>query len=271
MQGRLSSPVGGRIQAFPVESWRDEFPGAAEAGLDCIEWVYEEETELDNPLRTEQGVYEIRALAAKHGIGVWSVCADFYMTRRLVGKDGKPEIHAVEHLVNLMSRVTLLGARYIVLPFVDESSIRNEELKALEEVLRHFIPVTERTGIELHLETDLEPAEFRGLLKRIAHPKIRANYDIGNSASLGRDPTEELPLIGPWLGSVHVKDRERGDGTVSLGTGAADFSTCFRLIMETGFQGPFILQTARIDCISEVELARKNRDFVLKHIAAVVR
>jgi L-ribulose-5-phosphate 3-epimerase len=48
MQGRLSPPVGGRIQSFPVDCWREEFFRAREAGLNCIEWVYEFETEARN-------------------------------------------------------------------------------------------------------------------------------------------------------------------------------------------------------------------------------
>jgi L-ribulose-5-phosphate 3-epimerase len=91
---------------------------------------------------------------------------------------------------------------------------------------------------------------------------VRANYDIGNSASLGHSPTQELTLLAGWLGSVHVKDRILGGGTVPLGTGSADFATCFRLIYKAGFQGPFILQAARQPELSEVELARRNRKFV---------
>ncbi len=41
MQGRLSPPVGGRIQSFPVQTWADEFPRAREAGLASIECIYE--------------------------------------------------------------------------------------------------------------------------------------------------------------------------------------------------------------------------------------
>ena len=267
MQGRLSPPEGGRIQSFPVHTWRQEFALAREAGLDCIEWVYEVDTEAANPLRTLAGVAEIADLSRQSGVAVWSICADFYMQDHLVAGDGKPRGAAVAHLIGLLQRAAPLGIKYLVLPFVDASSLKSsQEREGLIQALAEVIPQAEVAGIELHLETDLDPTVLVALLKRAAHPLVRANYDIGNSASLGHDPVRELTLIGPWLGSVHVKDRLAGGGTVPLGMGAADFATSFRLIMQSGFKGPFILQAARQAGLSEVDLARRNRVFVEKQV-----
>ena len=272
MQGRLSPPVGGRIQSFPVDTWREEFSLAREAGLDCIEWIYEVETETVNPLRTDEGVTQVRRLAEASGIAVSSVCADYYMVDRLVSPDGEPREATVEHLMWLMGRASLLGVRYIVLPFVDASSLRSsQEIEGLLAVLKSVKPVAERAGVELHLETDLQPIGLTAVLESVEHPLIRANYDIGNSAALGHDPVEELTLLGPWLGSVHVKDRVLDGGTVPLGTGSANFRTCFRLICAAGFRGPFILQAAREEGLSEVELAIRNRRFVEEQLAAVAK
>jgi len=267
MQGRLSAPVGGRIQAFPVDTWRDELALALEAGLDCIEWVYEADTEPANPMRNESGIAEIRQLAQEAGVAVWSICADYYMSERLVSRDGVPESKNVDHLRRLLDRAALLGVKYVVLPFVDESALKSSrELEGLLTVLESTAPGTQ---IELHLETDLDAVSLTEFLKRVSHPLVRANYDIGNSASLGHHPGEELPLIGPWLGSVHVKDRILGGGTGPLGTGSADFPTCFRLISHAAFRGPYILQAARDDRLTEVELAEHNRDFVRAHLSGV--
>jgi len=269
MQGRLSPPVSGRTQSFPVETWHEEFFRAREASLDCIEWVYEAETETYNPMSTLEGIAQIRQAIENSGVSVWSVCADFYMTQRLVGPDGTPQPGPVEHLVKLVERATPLGIRHIVLPFVDQSSLGSEsETEGLLAVLKVVLSRTEGFGVELHLETDFKPAALLDVLQRVSHPLIRANYDIGNSASLGHDPEEELTLISPWLGSVHVKDRVLGGGTVPLGTGSADFPTCFRLIRDSGFSGPMILQAAREEGITEVALARRNSMFVQNGIAA---
>ena len=267
MQGRLSPPVAGKIQAFPTKTWTDEFRLAREVGLDCIEWVYEKETENTNPLKDNVGIARVDELAAKSGVAVWSVCADFYMRERLVTVHGVPDRKNIEHLKSLIERCSRLGVRYIVLPFVDSSSLRSTaEVSGLIKMLESTLPTSEKYGVELHLETDLQPDELKKIFERIRSPKLKANYDIGNSASLGRDPSEELTSVGPWLGSVHVKDRLLGGGTVALGSGQADFPSCFHFIKSAGFKGPFVLQAARDESISEVELARKNKQFIEKHL-----
>jgi hexulose-6-phosphate isomerase len=269
MQGRLSPLIGGCIQSFPADTWREEFSLAREVGLDCIEWIYEADTEAVNPLRTGEGIAEIHRLSEASGVAVRSICADYYMVNRLTASNGAVQGKVVDHLRWLLERAGGLGTRSIVLPFVDASSLQStQEVEGLLAVLKAVLPAAERANVELHLETDLKPGTLIALLESLNHPLIRANYDIGNSAALGHDPVEELTLLGPWLGSVHVKDRILGGSTVPLGTGAADFPTCFRLIYAAGFRGPFILQTAREDGVSEVELAIRNRWFVQEKLVA---
>ncbi|MDD1665477.1 MAG: sugar phosphate isomerase/epimerase [Methanomicrobiales archaeon] len=270
MQGRLSPPREGRIQSFPVETWEEEFPKAREAGLDCIEWIYEKETEERNPLASDEGTARIRELAGTWSVGVHSICADYYMTEQLIDARGEVSRPNLRHLAWLMGCARRLGARYIILPFVDASSLRRvRRSAALKTLLEMILPEAERSGIEIHLETDLPPDTLIKVLREIDHRLIRANYDIGNSASLGYDPQRELTLLGEYIGSVHVKDRVLGGGSVPLGEGAADFPLCFRLLAESGYGGSYILQAARGADGDEVGLAARNRMFVLGHLASL--
>ena len=266
MQGRLSPPVDGRIQHFPL-NWSDEFPRAREAGLHCIEWIYDAETPTVNPIATDEGIKAIRHNSERYGVRVLSVCADYFMAKRLVDSDGKIDSSNLDRLEWLLERASLLGARHIVLPFVDSSSLKStKELQGLMKAMRITIPKAERSNVEIHLETDLESPALREVLENLSHSSVRMNYDIGNSASSGYDPSEELIGLGQWLGSVHVKDRLLGGSTVRLGTGSADFETCFRLIRANDFHGPFILQTARETGLTETELAMRNRQFVMQFL-----
>ena len=270
MQGRLTPAGGGLIQTFPVGGWREEFPAARRAGLCCIEWIYGKETEMVNPLATDPGIAAIQALSHTHGVSVESVCADFFMAERLVRQDGSVNPKTLNHLTWLVQRAALLGVRYIVLPFVDSSALSGDgQVRGLMELLQGFLPAIEGDGVEIHLETDLPPDILGDLIADIRHPLLKANYDIGNSASLGRDPEEEFRYIGEFLGSVHVKDRVQGGGTVPLGSGDADFSVCFRLIGRARFRGPYILQAARDPSLGEIDLAIKNRRFVERYLAEI--
>ncbi|MGE5373169.1 MAG: sugar phosphate isomerase/epimerase family protein [Solirubrobacterales bacterium] len=263
MQGRLLPPSDGKIQSFPAARWTEEFELARQAGLHCIEWIYEKPNEEKNPVRTDSGIEEMLRLSGASGVQVKSICADYYMTEHLVTKDGASIRTNVDHLIWLIGQGGKLGINYIVLPFVDSSSLASEaEFAALADILVLVLPAAEANRIELHLETDFTPKVLRAFLDRIGHPLVKANYDIGNCASLGHDPNEELVLLKDLLGSVHVKDRVLGGGTVPLGTGSADFETCFRLFNAAGFSGPYILQAARQDGMTEVELAVQNRKLV---------
>jgi hexulose-6-phosphate isomerase len=262
MQGRLVPPVDGRIQAFPRENWAEEFPRAAAAGVGGIEWIFDCYGEDVNPIMTAAGVARIKELGAEHGVVVRSVCADYFMERPFIASLAE-RAERVETLAHLLEMCAALGARRVVLPFVDQSSMSEpDEQSVVAEVLHQMLPLAERANVELHLETDLDPEGFRRFLSLVPHPLVKVNYDSGNSASLGYHPTKEFEAYGDRVGSVHIKDRIRGGSTVPLGTGDADFEGLFAGLRGLSYSGDFVLQVARGVAGEEVEWARRNLDFV---------
>ena len=263
MQGRLLPPYEGRFQAFPAKKWRDEFEKANNANLACIEWIYEKPNEHLNPISSENGIKELRQIINTSGIGIRSICADYYMEEFLIDDNGIIRSKAVDHLLWLIGQAAKLSIIYIVLPFVDASSLSTSaQQQGLVSLMQALGPKAAEIGLELHLETDFNPSQFRGILESINHPSVQINFDMGNSASLGYDPTEELTALSPFLGSVHVKDRMLGGSTVALGQGNVDFPTCFNLIRKAGFSRHFVLQVARGEDGHEIEHAINNRKFV---------
>jgi hexulose-6-phosphate isomerase len=123
--------------------------------------------------------------------------------------------------------------------------------------------LAEATGVELHLETDLGPAEFARCLESLPSRSFKVTYDTGNSASLGYDPREEFACYGHRIGSVHIKDRMRGGRTVALGTGDTNFATVFEELSRVMYPGGFVLQTARGIAGQELEHARRDREFLV--------
>jgi L-ribulose-5-phosphate 3-epimerase len=267
MQGRLVPPVGNRIQCFPMEQWRNEFALAAEAELAAIEWIFDLDDAELNPLATDAGIAEIRALSAEHGVAVRSVCADYFMARPLVRSTPAEQVERLDKLVWLLERCGTCGITRMVLPYVDPSRIEAEaDHDDVVATLKRVLPVVERTGVEIHLETSLPPDDFRRLLDRVPHRMVRVNYDSGNSASLGFDPRVEWAAYGDRVGSVHIKDRIRGGGTVPLETGNADFPGLFAALREVGYDGPWVLQVARGTSGDEVAWARQNKAFLLNYL-----
>lgn|ERR1035437_1251927 len=263
MQGRLSPPFADKFQAFPGDSWEEEFPRATEAGLQAIEWIYDLADAESNPIANDTGVEKMRWLSEHYGVKVQSLCADYFMARPLLRVSDAERKERLKKIEWLLHRCKLAGIQRVVLPFVDASRIENQTDHVMViDGLRHISPVLDRLDVEIHLETALNPEDFNSLLVAIGHPRIKVNYDSGNSASLGYDPRIEWQTYGHKVGSVHIKDRVRGGGTVPLGTGDTNFEGLFAGIVACGYSGPWILQAARGSNGEEVKWARQNRAFL---------
>lgn len=245
MQGRLSPRVNGKIQAFPQEHWAEEFSHAATLGLSSIEWILETPLET-NPLWTDEGLARITEQIRQTGVRIDFVCADYFMESPLMRMSPDDLKRNQSVLRKAIDQSAKLGARGLEIPCVDASEIRSRQDE--DELASAIAPCLEHAAqrnIQLGLETSLPPERFRDLLERIGHPSLKANYDSGNSASLGYDPAEEIAAYGGWISNVHIKDRVRGGSTVPLGSGDADIPKVLRLLKKADYRGDFVLQAAR--------------------------
>jgi L-ribulose-5-phosphate 3-epimerase len=259
MQGRLVPPEQERLQSFPRSRWRDEFGYAAEVPVSYIEWICDGYGADVNPLMDDDRLSSVQAAVASTGIAVRSVCADYLMEKPLVHF---PESR--EFLRRLLVRCRNLGVKRIVLPFVDNSALRPQDLDPVIHLLADVANDARNAAIEIHLETSLPPAQFAAMLRQLPADVVKVNYDSGNSASLGYKPVEEFAAIGDRIGSVHIKDRILGGGTVPLGTGDVDFRSLFECLRKVQYSGDFTLQVARSEPGDEIAWAKRNLEFVTR-------
>jgi len=260
MQGRLSPRIDGKIQAYPASTWQKEFEIAQEIGYAAIEWIVEKPVET-NALMTDSGKVEIKKVIASTGVRIDFVCADIFMQQPLVRMTEDTKLQNKEYLTAILKNAKDVGAIGIEIPFVDNSSIKNEQEKqefigAMQEAFN----LANDLGLKISLETDLPPTEFQELLENIGLDHIQANYDIGNSASLGFDPKEELEAYGLKILNVHVKDRKLGSTTVALGTGNANINYVFQELKEIGYSGGLTMQAARGE--NDIETAKEQLKYV---------
>ncbi len=236
IQGRLSPKPSDRIQAFPRQSWREEFSLARECGFDCIELIHDELYLEDNPLETKEGQAELRTLAQKFQIRIGSICADYFMVR--------PLVENVEVAMRLLQTSKDIGCDLVEFPFVDSSSLlRQKEDPKLQRVLSDLASEAARLGLRIAIETDLPPVAFRDYLQQLPE-NVGANLDLGNSAALGFDVRSECRAFGERIFNVHIKDRLLGGTTVPLLSGNTDFSRAFAALAECRYRGDLVLQTA---------------------------
>ena len=248
MQGRLLPKIDCRFQAHPFEYWQDEFPIASNLGLDCIEFIFDYDSFNENPLLTARGQREILEISRSTGVGVRSICADFFMDCPIHVSDKSQTAFALKILRRLLEASSNLGIMDVVIPCVDQSSIYNvESTKRFFSAIQSVIPLSERLEVRLCLETDLPPSRFFRLLKELDSDSVSVNYDTGNSVSLGYDFKEELAAYGKSITDLHIKDRTYGGASVPLGEGSMNFDQFFSCFSKINFEGIMIMQAYRDD------------------------
>jgi len=262
MQGRLSPRIDGKIQAYPEKSWQNEFHLAKEIGYSAIEWIVEKPLEK-NALMSELGRDSINQLISETGVKIEFVCADIFMQQPFVRVSNSTVEENKRYLNQILINAKKIGAIGVEIPFVDSSSIKNGvDYSELISRLQKGFELAGEIGIGISLETDLDANAFKELLERINLEHVNANYDIGNSASLGYDPMEELNSYGHKIWNVHVKDRKLKGTTVPLGSGDAKIKQVFTKLKEIQYSGGITMQAARGE--NDVSTAKEQLTYTLE-------
>tara|TARA_B100001057_G_C22845449_1_gene948846 strand:+ start:62 stop:895 length:834 start_codon:yes stop_codon:yes gene_type:complete len=259
MQGRLLPKYQGRYQAHPVDSWKPEFKIAKSKSLDCIEFILDYNEVERNPLMNEKGIAEIIKEVKDTEVKVLSVCADYFMEAPF-HQDNDYEISKSQKILKrLIDSSVIIGIENIIIPCVDQSSLKVEYFEKFILNIEELISYAEKSSINICLETDLPPKEFKSLIESFPNNNIKVNYDIGNSASLGYKIEEEFEYYGNYISDVHIKDRHINGGSVELGTGNANFNLLLYELTKIKYSGLIILQAYRDD--QGVDIFDKQYEF----------
>ena len=243
MQGRLSPRPENRLQAFPHQSWPEEFAHAKRLGFSYLEWIYEAERAEENPIASRAGRAAIRACMAESGLPVGSVCGDYWMIHRLAGGTAQERADNAAALSELVRWTRELGATRILLPLLETSALTTpEQVREVTESIQRVCPALEAYDVTLGLEMEIPGNEYAAVIRGIGHTHVRAYYDTGNSTAQGLDiATDILPLL-PLLEAVHLKDRMRFGTSQPFGRGAANFDGFFAVLANVGYAGDFLTQ-----------------------------
>ena len=261
--GRFSPIEKGRIQAFPWQTWQDEFALSRKNDFRLMEWVVEQDRLNENPLVNRVGRLEIKRLMKDNDVVLRSVTCDTYIQEPFYKTEGIRRTQLVEDFKKIISSSIELGIKRIVVPLVDKGGLENKyQEETLLRGMETITPLLKDSGAMIVFESDFAPFPLKEFISKFETKHFGINYDTGNSASLGYDFKEEFIAYGDRIKNVHIKDRKFKGESVALGDGDADIAGVLRLLETRNYTGNYILQTARAQDGDHIGVLLKYRDML---------
>ena len=264
MQGRFSPLVNGKIQAFPWDSWSEEFFVANENDFNIMEWTLDQDRLYENPFMTDAGQKKIKTLSNKFDISILSLTGDCFMQAPFYKVDGSKSESLLLDLRNIIISCGKLGVKYIVFPLVDNGRLETQKQEMmLKDGLALVDDLLFQRGIKIVFESDFPPNRLKDFISGFSFKNYGINYDIGNSAALGYNSKDEISAYGDRILNVHIKDRILKGTTVPLGKGNANIPKVLKELSEINYDGNYILQTARAVNENHADVLCQYRDQVI--------
>ena len=262
MQGRFSKIERNKIQSFPWKNWKNELEKCKKVNMKIIEWTLDYPWLLKNPLI--QDTKKTLSFLKKKRIVLNGVTCDFFMQKPFFKLNTKSKMN---DLISVIKKLKNLNIK-IVIPFVDNSSIKNSKDESL--IIKTFKKINKKyllnSKLVICFESDYAPKKLSRFINKFPKRNFGINYDLGNSASLGYNVKEELELYKGRIYNIHLKDRLLNGGNVRFGTGNADFKNFFYNIKKIDYKGNFIFQSSRSFSNRHISEMRKNISFIKKFI-----
>ena len=158
---------------------------------------------------------------------------------RLVGE-------RILHTQNVIRMAGKLGVRTISLqPGGPQGHLERETaLRRYEAGLRECLPLAEECGVTLMVEPEpglliQHSEECVEFLRRVSHPHLKMNCDLGHFYCVGEDPATVVRECREWIAHIHLEDikENRVHQHRIPGEGAMEWGGIFRAIREIGYEG----------------------------------
>lgn len=261
MQGRLVNSPYNKIQCFPANEWKKELMLANRNNYKIMEWTVNNDNLKKNPIISKKKINQVKKLAKKYNIQIKSLTCDYFMEKPFFKKKTSNKNKVINNLKTIISNSQKLNIKFIVIPLVDQSSIKNRFEE--QTVINFFDKILENEykKITILFESDYSPKKLSKFIKRFKSKKVGINYDSGNSSSLGYNFDLEK-IYFKFIKNFHIKDRVLHGKTVRLGNGNAKLQKILKFFKKRNYKGNFILQTARCKNNNHISELNINRDYL---------
>ena len=241
LQGRLSEPVNGKIQEFPILTWKKEFEILQSCGLTHIEWIVTKDSLKNNPI----------FISNLTNLPISSICCDHIIDEN---------IHKLSFLDEMLIDLCFLALKNniknISIPLLEESNMesdsrRAEFISSIKKIKRMF------SDLNFIFETELTPEKTLEIAS--ADNNFFVTYDTGNVTSYLKQHEKYIKTLKNKIVNVHLKDRTFDAKTQIPFNGDTDFKTIFKLLKEIDYNSIYTLQIARGETGKEVEYIKEYK------------
>ena len=149
----------------------------------------------------------------------------------------------------------------VLLAFFGKADIngRPDRMQVVIEKLKRVAPLAEKHGFTLAIESLLNEADHRHILRSVNSPALKVYYDTANSARMGYDIYREIKSLGAEnISEIHIK--ENGD---LLGNGDIDFNRVKELLKTMRYDGWLIIEGSVPKGMSREKATEKNAEYAV--------
>lgn len=251
MTPQLGNPVFGIYEkALKPQPWKQLFEDVSSVGYDYLEISLDESDErLDRLNWTEAQFNEVRNLAYKNGIRLFSVCLSGHRMYPLGSANKDTEMQGMEIMKKAIRFCQRLGVRVLQVAGYDVfyEPHTNETGKRYIENLKKSVEMASIAGVMLAIEPvevfidSVEKA--MEVVTQINSPWLQIYPDVSNMMSLGIDPVLQLEKGKGHIVAVHIRDSlPNYFYNVPIGEGLLDFKAVFRKLKQMNYTGPYLVE-----------------------------
>lgn len=249
VQGRLSPPIDGKIQEFPMNSWDKEFETAKKIGLSHIEWIITKNELFNNPIFTKD----------VSNLPISSICCD-----HLIDKNIQEYDFLESNLELLCTKLEENGIGFLSIPLLEESNMEDDarRKKFIKNINKFH---KKHKYVDFIFETELTPGKTAEIVN--SNEFFFVTYDTGNITSYLKKHDSYITLLKEKIVNVHIKDRTFDGKTKHFLSGDTDFKSIFKLLSAVKYNGLYTLQLARDKDGEEAEYIEKTLKKVKNELA----
>lgn len=245
---------------------------SGELGYDSIEFNVDEDALLPR-MWGKQKRADLLALAEDSGVELQSLCINAHRTFNYASPDPHTRAIGVSLLNQCIELAADLRGKLILVCGWDSKEPKVERSWDLFKAgLLQSVSLAEHHGITLALEAVgydflLTTAQLIQMIAEVGSPSLGVYLDVGNAASIGLSPVEEIKAAGQRAAQIHFKDTlgQYFAQTLPFGEGIVDFKEVLWALDEIGYDGCLVveLHPVRDDPVRVAREAKEYMDALL--------